>query len=389
MISNRSAVFFEQNQFRKVFDDIDYVLSVGSYPQKLHYKIWLRKAKCYDALNNPKYAEETYDLAIKSLKHAELDESALSKKIAEIEELKKSKKTLTKNYEIIPVSNSDVFVGENKEYVAAHRNVYFDYDPLLGRFARAVENFETGVIIVEENPHCAVITQENCLTNCQFCSLSTKQPVACPQCGHVVFCSLICEQKANSTYHRYECRVQPIVFQSGASINCSMAMRIISQKPHGFFQQKKKLLKDFLKDSCKKVPIKSQIYRSDDYITAFFLCRNENLRMKEELVHFSVMAIFLLRLLKFSGYFGANAKDEVLTEEETFIASLILRHLQILQFNSHEISELRNTAETIIDEIHISYKSECIGAGLYPTLALFNHSCDPSIVRYYCFIFQT
>ena len=28
-------------------------------------------------------------------------------------------------------------------------------------------------------------------------------------------------------------------------------------------------------------------------------------------------------------------------------------------------------------------KSTYIGAAVYPTLALFNHSCDPAIVRYY------
>lgn len=382
LISNRSATFFEEEQFRKVFDDIDYVIAVGNYPQKLHYKLWLRKAKCYDALQNEKYAYETYNLAISSLKHAELDENSLAKKISEIQNSRKIKKSPRKNHEIVPISNSDVFSNGNKEHVAAHKNIYFDYDPLLGRFARAVEGFETGVIIVEETPHCAVISQENVLMNCQFCCLSTQQPVACRNCGHVVFCSLNCERQANLSFHKYECKAQPVLFNSGASINCAMALRMISQKPHGFFQQKKKLLKDFLKDNCKKVPIKSQIYRSDDYVTAFFLCRNEHLRKKGELVHYSVMSIFLLRLLKFAGYFGDNIKDDVITEEEVFIASLILRHLQILQFNSHEISELRNINEEVFDNgIQCFYKSEYIGAGLYPTLALFNHSCDPSIVR--------
>lgn len=28
-------------------------------------------------------------------------------------------------------------------------------------------------------------------------------------------------------------------------------------------------------------------------------------------------------------------------------------------------------------------KSVFIGGAVYPTLAMFNHSCDPSIVRYY------
>ncbi|KYB29741.1 SET and MYND domain-containing protein 4 [Tribolium castaneum] len=384
LISNRSAVFFEQEHFRKVFDDIDYVIAVGNYPPKLHYKIWLRKAKCYDALQNEKYAEETYNLAISSLKHAELDEKSREKKIAEIQESRKKKrKACPDKNQIIPISNADLFANGNREYVAAHKNVYFDFDPILGRFARALEDFDTGVIIVEETPHCAVISQENALMNCQFCCISTQQPVACRNCGHAVFCSLNCERQANLTFHKYECKAQPVLFHAGASINCAMALRMISQKPHGFFQQKKKLLKDFLKDNCKKVPIKSQIYRSDDYNAAFFLCRNEHLRKKGELVHYSVMAIYLLRLLKFSGYFGGNIKDDVVTEEEVFIASLILRHLQILQFNSHEISELRNLNEEMVTNgIQCHYKSEYIGAGLYPTLALFNHSCDPSIVRY-------
>lgn len=386
LISNRSATYFEQHHYRKVFDDIDYVLSIGSYPPKLQYKIWLRKAKCYDAIQNTKYAEETYNLAISSLKkYSQLDEKTLNNKILEIlkDKDKTDKTKHNKNHDLIPTYNTDTFTGGNKEYVAAHEFVYFDYDPLLGRFARAVENLATGVIILEENPHCAVISEENCLLNCQFCALSTKQPIACPNCGHVIFCSMNCERQANNSFHKFECSIQPILFQSGASINCSMALRIISQKPHGFFQQKKKMLKDFLKDNTKRVPIKTPIYKSDDYLTAFFLCRNEHLRKKGELVHYSVMAIYLMRLLKVAGYFGNTVQEDCLTEEEVYIASLILRHLQILQFNSHEISEVRNTIkEEIVDGIESFFKNEYIGAGLYPTLALFNHSCDPSIVRY-------
>lgn len=384
LISNRSAIYFETREYRKVFDDIDYILAVGSYPQRLHYKIWLRKAKCYDALQNERYAAETYNLAISSLKHAGLDEKTLLKKIQEIENCKNNKKTCSSNMnkELTSIiSNSDVFSGGNTEFVAAHKNLYFDYDPLLGRYARAVENMDTGVIIIEENPHCAVVSQENVSNNCQYCLLSTNQPIACPKCGFVIFCSLNCERQANSTFHQIECGIQPILFQSGASINCSMALRIVTQRPLSFFLQKMKLLKDFLKDNCKKVPIKNQIYRSDDYITVFFLCRNEQLRKKGELVHYSAMAIYLARLLKFANYFHPNNNNDDLTDDEIFITSLILRHLQLLQFNSHEISEIRSADETHMGDIQTFYKSEQIGAGLYPTLALFNHSCDPTIIR--------
>lgn len=63
-----------------------------------------------------------------------------------------------------------------------------------------------------------------------------------------------------------------------------------------------------------------------------------------------------------------------LTENERYIGGLILRHLQALQFNSHEVAEL-----VIMDG---NKKSVFIGGAVYPTLALFNHSCNPGIVRY-------
>jgi hypothetical protein len=59
-----------------------------------------------------------------------------------------------------------------------------------------------------------------------------------------------------------------------------------------------------------------------------------------------------------------------------YIGGLILHNLQLLPMNTHEIAELQQ-----VDKKD-SGKSIFIGGGLYPTLALFNHSCDPGVVRY-------
>lgn len=88
------------------------------------------------------------------------------------------------------------------------------------------------------------------------------------------------------------------------------------------------------------------------------------------------MAIFLFKCLKAGGYFGHDTVDEKLPEEEIFIIKLLLRHLQVSQFNSHEVSELRIKDSDLIDS-----SSEFIGGAIYPTLALFNHSCSPGIIR--------
>lgn len=49
-----------------------------------------------------------------------------------------------------------------------------------------------------------------------------------------------------------------------------------------------------------------------------------------------------------------------------------------MQFNAHEISELQFKGKD--DSIGTS---TFIGGGLYPTVAFFNHSCDPGVVRYF------
>ena len=58
-------------------------------------------------------------------------------------------------------------------------------------------------------------------------------------------------------------------------------------------------------------------------------------------------------------------------EDELAVGTMLLRSLQFLQFNAHEIAAWDN------DE----GKSVFLGGGLFLTLALFNHSCDPAIVR--------
>lgn len=56
------------------------------------------------------------------------------------------------------------------------------------------------------------------------------------------------------------------------------------------------------------------------------------------------MALFLFQCLRASGFLptGQQRYEEDalnITEDELFIASLLLRHLQSLQFNAHEIHE--------------------------------------------------
>lgn len=75
--------------------------------------------------------------------------------------------------------------------------------------------------------------------------------------------------------------------------------------------------------------------------------------------------------------FHLFSESEKLSHDEILTASLILHHLQVLQFNAHEIYETRVSA---VGQTRGS-KTVYTAVGVYPTVALFNHECAPAVTR--------
>ena len=91
------------------------------------------------------------------------------------------------------------------------------------------------------------------------------------------------------------------------------------------------------------------------------------LRWTEDTFHRALMAICLLKILKASKYFPHNNEDlDIFTNDELFVGSLIMRHLNVLQFNAHEIYELlRGDRRNMKPN-----KNLLIGLGVYPQVML-------------------
>ena len=79
------------------------------------------------------------------------------------------------------------------------------------------------------------------------------------------------------------------------------------------------------------------------------------------------MAICLLKILKASKYFPHNNEDvDAFTNDELFVGSLMMRHLNVLQFNAHEIYELlRGDRRNMKPN-----KNLLIGLGVYPQVLI-------------------
>lgn len=131
-----------------------------------------------------------------------------------------------------------------------------------------------------------------------------------------------------------------------------------------------------------------------------------------------------MRLLKRSPYFPEWVKtpdsaEATPSDGELYIGSLILHNLMLIQFNAHEVSRVISLFPFLFfDKTSINYriesliylcvvciytftfhsqiselavpkgsnilakaKSKFIGGGVYSTVSLFNHSCNPGIIR--------
>lgn len=158
-------------------------------------------------------------------------------------------------------------------------------------------------------------------------------------------------------------------------------------------QNKKEYFTSISKDLEEKP---SGPYKTDDYKNIFHLVSHENKRTKQDFLHRTQMTAFLVKLLEISGFFDGKPRDrpvelveiksmavsEKYKEDLELFGGLILKNLQILQFNAHEVFELQCAKPKVGKNIiKHSGKSAFLAGAVFPTLALFNHSCDPSVVR--------
>ena len=141
----------------------------------------------------------------------------------------------------------------------------------------------------------------------------------------------------------------------------------------------------------------TNIYESQNFLNLYALMAHEETLDTEEWLLRTLIAIFLLKSLQLTGFFksilSVKGKDvisseeegdedgfgnDVLAEEELFTCKVILRLINICPTNCHDVSEFETP---VLDSFTTACNKVSLGAAIYPTLALFNHACDPSFMR--------
>lgn len=379
--ANRSAVLFQLGKHQLCFDDIDHAFSIG-YPPSLAYKLYDRKGQCLVALGKPNEAAVSFSAALDALAVCDLEDPRRQQWQTDLKKRVKSCEHEHPSNHNVSSPGLSLICRDIPELHECQRNSCFEslsdacdavYDPLLGRYIVAKRDILPGEVILSEKPYASVLLSESRLDHCAHCYKFTLAPIPCPSCCHSLYCSSECRNFAYKLYHRLECPLGEILEKSGVDKFAFLALRTLIVTPL-----------DVVRKSCEPLPVceasnvanvieKSELYRANSYEAICGLVTHAEDRTAHDLFRRAAIAIFLLRCLCFAGFF--ETKDPP-ADVLSGTGGLLLSHLQSYPCNAHEIAEFALNP----DAVAASMPNE-LGAGIYATLSLFNHSCDPAVTR--------
>ncbi|CAF3534994.1 unnamed protein product [Adineta steineri] len=339
-LGNRSATLFNLKYYELALQDVHHALDFLSSNDEDNIRRDRLEQRLYQCLKNKSEENQTIDD-----KNTQLDN--------ELEQLK-SNQTFNTNYPSL-TSYANIQMSTDRGRHVVSTNVSSTLKP--------------GTVILIEQPYASVLLQPAWSTHCHMCLRRLNLLLfVCSQCTRAVYCSSDCLQRS-IVWHAFECRLTIDRLDKMQLL----ALRLLTKTGWHYLLKNKTHFEDYLKQNQIDNQNK-EIYEWNNYENILKLETNSNKRSYNDLLQRSTQACMIGMSLINNTSFSQEAYEKL--DYQIYICSLILSHLQSLPCNAHEISEFIYHRLTPLS-------SSCseIGAGIYATLSLFNHSCNPNVIR--------
>ncbi|ESO97141.1 hypothetical protein LOTGIDRAFT_143433 [Lottia gigantea] len=238
------------------------------------------------------------------------------------------------------------------------------------------KDVEAGELLFCEKPFASKNMHNSDLTHCQNCLNRVLSPLPCDQCSGVVFCSEECKAEAMKSFHFAECRVLETIHNIDFGLGHLALRMVLKAGLNHILQNNKKYPESFRSDILRIGFNKDGVYDSMDYDTVYSLVKHSEKRSLGDLFKRSVVAVFMVKCLEHT-LSSQPLSTKAHLPEKCVIGGHILRHIQMLPCNAHEVSEFAYREYDLPNSQTME-----IGSGIYATLSLINHSCDPNVVRH-------
>ncbi|XP_025421568.1 uncharacterized protein LOC112691508 isoform X2 [Sipha flava] len=373
-LANRSAAYFHLNRYELCLADIPRAIK-SKYPTKLLYKLYERAGHAEYNLGRGEKAKFNYSECLKRLDDGVMTAEQRSRYKKLLKECIENCNGLEeRNFPENQPSIEQLTGGRHPFIPALSKLVELKCSPTMGRGVFATEDINPGDVVAVDEPYISGASPHNSLL-CHYdkCMKLTCSIIPCPNCSLVYFCGEECMQKANEDGHTLEC---PIMF----SINSLPGDTKLNQLAIRWFVREyfklnfvnyyvlvKKLLENN-KEPMVRGFSDSHVYSSENFATAFSMhCNEKEISMDLLLFYFCLGAVM-------SEYLMISGIDIPNRYLNTIGASLV-RMLLILDVHCRKLTVI----SPCIPAQMTKRSSVPTAYSLYPTIYLFNHSCDPNI----------
>ena len=204
-------------------------------------------------------------------------------------------------------------------------------------------------------------------------------------------------------FHKVECQQLDLILDPTVGKMGMLAMRILTSSGKIYLEYVISKVREELEarkeapDAPRLIGLNEEgMYDAADYRTVYTLVTNTKARGVGDLFKRTLMACYLLKILEMTPFFynGGSDPHNVKLVDKVAMGAVLLRHLQNLPCNAHEVTELEMTSSppggsnsgSGLGGSGTSMRDSTvheIGAAAFSTLSLINHSCDPNVVRHY------
>ncbi|MPC12584.1 SET and MYND domain-containing protein 4 [Portunus trituberculatus] len=286
--------------------------------------------------------------------------------------------------------------GPNKKFPSASSALSFVTMEGRGRCTVAKRDIKPGDVLMVDSPFCTMINPSFLKAHCFHCFAGVATPTPCSSCAKVWYCGEACREASWASVHQAECHVLDYLLDVNIGKLALLSFRVLTTVTWPGLQRMRQSIETLaeaeteVKDEPQKEVMEEEPqegkpveqhpfqwqgkYLPQDYRTVLHLTSNADKRSFGDMFKRSVTAVYLVHCLKISGFFGSQNVEE---DDMSFVASILLRHLQGGSCNAYEISELEVSGEGLSGGA-----LQEVGGALYTTISLTNHSCVANVARY-------
>lgn len=344
--NKRSLVFFREKQY---YDSIlDSQEALRLQPNSSTSELYLRIAKA--ALLNEFEEEKQFTDTMECLLQASLPEEE-AQKLSDLIKLIQEKRASTSVEDEMDVDEIDLQLkAENLSLKGASVKVGVSLIEGKNRAIVAKEEIEAEEALFREKPYSVHFLEHTLEYNCANCLNNLGQDptepesnsfVACENCNKFIFCNRQCRAEAMDRYHRMECKRMVFVVENEIGIAYLVLRTLLRKGIHNAIEND--LKEDYYNQVWGLMP------HDEDHDSKSNIC-------------FLIAAYFLEHCIK---------HFELCVEE--------FSHQTMIHLLIHHLRQLSSNVLLILNQDLISGKEDPIAVGIYPSISMLNHSCEPDL----------